>query len=1181
MSSDDDDYTPFRNRSTSTLPLVSATDILNDTPTSQGSITSQGSDEDNQIESSTRLLQCSIEGMTCESCKNLIEHVVSSEDGIFSVQVNLEQEQGEVVYDPNTINTQDICSLISSLGFEATQLTDSVSSNKATTDIAAPSQSPSRHSSSSSSSSSSPRPSSSSLANTHQAIIEIEGMTCSSCAATITSIVSSEPGIVSVESVNVALNRGEFLFDADTIGPQDVVDYIEGAGFSGRLLSSKPINQDDNDDDAPTEITLTVGGMTCASCVATIESVIGSEDGVLSIQVNLVLEKASIQFEPKVIGVRTLIELINELGFSASLPDGDGDTPHEKPLVRERRELIRLLKLSLFFTLPLFIMSVILTHIDAIDENFLQMELIAGCTVEVLIGWLLATPVHFVVGWKFHRGAYKALKNKSANMDVLVSLGTNIAYFYSVFAIAVGIFNSDFNVIVFFDTAAYLHTFILTGKLMECIAKGKTSEAIEKLMALRPDNAILLMKSNDSKIISSSSLSNTSSNDSKIISSSSLSNTSSNASKIISSSSHTSKWIEKNIPLKLIEIGDRLKVLPGSSIPADGELVYGESHVDESMITGEFMPVTKRPGDKVIGGTINQAGVFHMTVTQIGAGSGLSKIIKMIEDAQTKKAPIQAFADRISAIFVPVVLSIALLTFLVWWIVGALGFADSIIQEGSSPFLNALLFGISTVVIACPCALGLATPTAVMVGTGVGARNGIMIKGGPPLEQAYKIRSIIFDKTGTLTEGKPRVVETLLFNDQITLKQLYSVVAVAESQSEHPLAKAIVQHAIAQYCEKDVVQSVACEKIDVVVGKGILVELAYQEFLALSNIASSFFSSSFSSSSSSPSSLIISNNNHNASDDDDTQKKTVTVGVGNRSFLDKYGFLEHGIDAQQEQDWQQLENEGNTVVAVVIDARVCALIAIGDAIKREAFLTINRLREMNIKTLMVSGDNTRTARAIAKRLGVDEVHAEVLPEHKVEHVERERALLQDGEGNDDDVVAMVGDGINDAPALAAAGVGIAIGAGTDIAIEAADIILVKNDLRDVIAAIDLSRKTFKRIKLNYLWACLYNFAGIPLAAGVLAPFGIIIPPWMAGLAMAFSSVSVVVSSLLLKFYTKPELVLEGEEKQSKEKGEKEKRDTIQPLLLAANDNDDDDLPTIFRDNVDLEHIYVESSDNSE
>ncbi|MGO1470129.1 MAG: copper-translocating P-type ATPase [Tissierella sp.] len=597
-------------------------------------------------------------------------------------------------------------------------------------------------------------------------------------------------------------------------------------------------------------------------------------------------------------------------------------------------------------------------------------------------GWfqlILATPVQFIIGYRFYNGAYKALRGGGANMDVLIAMGTSAAYFYSVYNLFAGVHE------YYFEASATIITLILLGKTFEAVAKGKTSEAIKKLMGLQPKTATIFKDGQ-----------------------------------------------EKVIDIDDLNIGDIVVVKPGEKVPVDGVIVEGTSSLDESMITGESVPIDKEVDDKVIGATINKFGAFKFKATNIGKDTVLSQIIKLVEDAQGSKAPVQRLADKISGIFVPVVIGIALLTFLVFF----LGFKD---------FNTGLINAVAVLVIACPCALGLATPTAIMVGTGKGAENGILIKSGEHLERIHEMDTIIFDKTGTITKGEPEVTDVLSFNE-FDEDEILRIAASVEKASEHPLGQSIVK-----YGEEKLGSIVSAENFAAVPGKGLKADFEGKNIL-----------------------------------------------IGNRKLMN-----DNSIDIKdKESELAKLETEGKTAMLLSINSKLSGIIAVADTIKETSAKAIKELQDMGLTVYMITGDNERTAKAIADEVNVDNILADVLPENKAEKVE---ALKKEGKH-----VGMVGDGINDAPALAAANVGFAIGTGTDVAMEAADITLMRGDLEGVVTAIRLSHRTMKTIRQNLFWAFFYNSVGIPFSAlGFLNPM-------VAGAAMAFSSVSVVTNSLRLK-----------------------------------------------------------------
>eukprot|EP01119_Soliformovum_irregulare_P015408 TRINITY_DN4332_c0_g1_i1.p1 TRINITY_DN4332_c0_g1~~TRINITY_DN4332_c0_g1_i1.p1 ORF type:complete len:1017 (+),score=316.00 TRINITY_DN4332_c0_g1_i1:56-3106(+) len=842
-------------------------------------------------------------------------------------------------------------------------------------------------------------------------VLSVQGMTCAACVNTIESYVKSQKGVIRI-AVGLLAERAEVTFDPSSISDAQVAEAINDLGFQATIL----------DESQGSAITLQIEGMNCGSCEGKIERELMSMRGILSASVNEPLKIGKIRYDPDITGPRSIIDAIEALEqYTAKIapekPNIDGLLRIEE-LVRIRRDL----QIALVFTIPVFIIGMVIHWIPVINQLFMA-EILPGLNVSHFLLFVFTTPVQFGIGKRFYVNSYKTLKHGGANMDVLIALGTSAAYFYSILALIMSVSNpGDEEPAVFFDTSAMLISFILLGKYFETLAKGKTSEAIQKLMKLQPPTATLVVMDEQGNLIE-----------------------------------------EKEMELDLLQRGDILKVLPGAKIPTDGVVVQGVSQVDESMITGESLPQIKRAGDKLTGGTINNNGLLRMRATRVGNETGLSQIVRLVQNAQTAKAPIQAFADKIAASFVPCVVLLALITFFVWLLICTLHGIPAPIKE-TNPFIVSLLFGISVVVIACPCALGLATPTAIMVGTGIGATNGILIKGGATLEMAHRITAIIFDKTGTLTFGKPSVTEIELVDSKMTEKQFLRFVASAESGSEHPLANAVLERAKSMGIE-----ITPPSAFEAATGEGIICEVDKSSIL-----------------------------------------------VGNRRFMDRNNVK---ISDNIEIRMQQLEKEGATVIIAAINGNLSGIIGISDEVKPEAKPTIQMLKKMGIDSWMVTGDNERTAHSIATQLGIANTFAEVLPSQKAVKVAELKAKGY--------MVAMVGDGINDSPALAASDVGIAIGAGTDIAIEAAGMVLVKNDLRDVITAIDLSRKTFTRIKINYVWAMLYNLLGVPLAAGILVPIGLVLPPMIAGLAMAFSSVSVVASSLLLKRYKKPDVTIQS------------------------------------------------------
>ena len=725
------------------------------------------------------------------------------------------------------------------------------------------------------------------------------------------------------------------------------------------------------------QINLDISGMHCASCATLITNRLKKESGISYANVNLTTEKASVDFDESKTNENKIINLIESLGdYKAKIMNNDANS---KDYEREKREkqlkkLRNTFLFSLVFAIPAFLIGMVFMWIG-IEVPY------SG-----YILFLLATPVQFIVGWPIYTSAFNALKNKSANMDSLIAIGTSAAYFYSVYVIFFQPMENQY-----FEAAAILITFVILGRYLEAIAKGKTSEAIKKLMHLSPKIATVIRNKKEQKI-----------------------------------------------SIDEVVVGDIVIVKPGEKVPVDGIIIEGQSAIDESMITGESMPVEKNKNDLVIGATINKHGSFKFKATKVGANSTLAQIIKLIEDAQGKKAPIQRFADKISAYFVPAVIIIAVISFSIWYfIIG-------------QTFSFALIIAVSVLVIACPCALGLATPTAIMVGTGKGAEKGILIKGGDALETAHKLYAVVFDKTGTLTQGNPEVTD-IITTGKINENELLKLVASVEKNSEHPLAQAVVNKAKEKNIHLENVKN-----FKAIPGHGVEGTLKGKK-------------------------IIVS-------------KPEYAKNITNIRVI--------------EDDIIELEEDGKTVVVLIYNKKVYGCIAIADTIREDSIKTVKELQKEKIFVYMITGDNKRTANAIGKQLGINHVISEVLPQDKANEVKK---LQKKGK------VAMVGDGINDAPALAQADIGIAIGSGTDVAMETGNIVLMNNKTTDVAKAIKLSRITISKIKQNMFWALFYNSLGIPIAAGLLYPFtGWLLSPIIAGGAMALSSVSVVLNTLLMK-----------------------------------------------------------------
>ncbi len=802
--------------------------------------------------------------------------------------------------------------------------------------------------------------------------IPVGGMTCANCAMNIERSVKKLSGVKQAH-VNFAAEQAAISFDPQQLRLKDVVDKINRSGFSVGLST--------------TEIPVT--GMTCANCALSIERALNRNvPGVFSASVNFAAETALVQYVPSVSGIDDIVAAIQAAGYGAVVPDESGEEDAEQAARKaEIAEQTRKFVVGVIFSLPLFALSM------ARDFGLIGMWSHAPWVNWLF--WGLATPVQFYTGWDYYQGGLKSLRNRSANMDVLVAMGSSVAYVYSL-AVLFFPFLGDH---VYFETSAVIITLIKLGKMLESRTKGRTGGAIRKLIGLRPSTATIVENGS-----------------------------------------------EKEIPLTRVKKGDLVMVRPGERVPVDGVVLEGESAVDESMLSGEPLPVDKRSGDTVIGGTINGQGLLTFTATRVGKETALAQIIRLVQEAQGSKAPIQALADKVAAVFVPAIIALALIVFIIWWAL-------------SGQFVPAMIRLVAVLVIACPCALGLATPTAIMAGTGKGAENGILFKSSEALETATKLDTIVLDKTGTITEGKPKVVDLIPLPPHCeTPQDLLKLAASAEKGSEHPLGKAIVAHAADSGLEP----------------------LPAGEFKAAGGLG--------------------------------VQAKIngSLVRLGKpKWFASELGL---SIDGVQERI-SRIQSQGKTVMVVARDDNLCGLIAVADTVKAESKEAIRQLHDQDLRVVMLTGDNIETARTIAREVAIDEVFAEVKPDEKSSKV---KEIQLTGRR-----VGMVGDGINDAPALAQAEVGLAIGTGTDVAIETADVILSSGNLNGVSKAILLSRATMTTIKQNLFWAFGYNLILIPIAAGILFPFESLpnflrqLHPILAALAMAFSSVSVVSNSLRL------------------------------------------------------------------
>ncbi|XP_061745377.1 copper-transporting ATPase 2 isoform X2 [Nerophis ophidion] len=1013
-----------------------------------------------------------ITGMTCQSCVRSIEGGVSRMRGVHSVVVSLEDGKGTITFDPELTDPEQLRVAIEDMGFEASlEEPGSAVRNPEeprSRELCDPSDWRSSRKLGNGAGFLSPDSGRRSTTKGQKCYVSVTGMTCASCVANIERSLLKHKGIISV-LVSLMAGKAEVKYDADVIDAPDVARLIEDLGFGASLLEDNVVTHG--------KLDLTITGMTCASCTHNIESKLTATKGIFSASVALATNTAHVQFDPDVIGARDIIKIIQNLGFEASLKKAGikNNLGHTEEIQQWKNSFL----LSLVFGLPVVGLMIYMMVMDSQHQQHggsmpEEQNLLPGLSILNLAFFLLCTPVQIFGGRYFYVQAYRSLKHGSANMDVLIVLATSIAYIYSSVVLIVAMAEqARQSPVTFFDTPPMLFVFIALGRWLEHVAKSKTSAALAKLMSLQATDATVITLGPDHSIIS-----------------------------------------EEQVVVELVQRGDIVKVVPGGKFPVDGKVIEGSSMADESLITGEPMPVSKKVGSLVIAGSINAHGALLVEATHVGADTTLSQIVRLVEEAQTSKAPIQQFADRLSGYFVPFIVFVSLLTLVAWLAVGFVNF--DIVRDNFSGYNTniskaevivrfAFQASITVLSIACPCSLGLATPTAVMVGTGVGAQSGILIKGGEPLEMAHKINVVMFDKTGTITNGVPRVTRVLVLWEmaRMPLRQILAVVGTAEASSEHPVGIAVTKH-----CKEELSTDVLgyCQDFQAVPGCGISCRVSNVEHLLLQQSEERFLL---------PGTTMDESSLVDAAEIPNTGEiSCYSVLIGNREWMRRNG---HHVGADVDAAMSSHEVKGQTSILVAIDGVLCAMIAIADTVKAESALAVHTLSSMGIEVVMITGDNRRTAKAIAAQVGIRKVFAEVLPSHKVAKVQelQEQGLR----------VAMVGDGVNDSPALARADVGIAIGTGTDVAIEAADIVLIRNDLLDVVASVELSKRTVQRIRINFVFALIYNLVGIPIAAGVFMPAGLVLQPWMGSAAMAASSVSVVLSSLLLRLYKKTSVEL--------------------------------------------------------
>jgi Cu+-exporting ATPase len=1006
----------------------------------------------------TMVTTVAIQGMTCGACTSAVEGGFKDVPGVKHFSISLLSERAVIEHDPSFLTTESIREIIEDRGFDA----EIVESKKKEPEGGT-------------------APDGETATSTATTTVAIEGMTCGACTSAV------EQGFKNVDGVlrfNISLlaERAVITHDPAKLTAGKIAEIIEDRGFDAKILSTTFDSL--NPSSGTSTAQFKVYGNLDATAAEALEERLRALPGVSSAKLVLGTSRLTVSHFPNVTGLRAIVEAIESAGFNALVADNDDNTAQLESLAKTREitEWKRAFTISVSFAVPVLVISMILPMcLPALD--FGSMKIIPGLYLGDITCLVLTIPVQFGIGRRFYKSAWKSIKHGSPTMDVLVVLGTSCAFFFSVVAMLVSLFCPPHTrPSTIFDTSTMLISFITLGRWLENRAKGQTSRALSRLMSLAPSMATIYADPIAAEKAAEGWIADAKAEEPK-------QPLDGNAAE------------EKVIPTELIQVGDIVVLRPGDKIPADGVLVRGETYVDESMVTGEAMPVQKKKGSFLIGGTVNGHGRVDFRVTRAGRDTQLSQIVKLVQDAQTNRAPIQRLADILAGYFVPTILILGLVTFLVWMVLShILPHPPKIFLEEASggKIMVCVKLCISVIVFACPCALGLATPTAVMVGTGVGAENGILVKGGAALETTTKITQVVLDKTGTITYGKMSVANANIvspWKDTDWRRRVWwTIVGLAEMGSEHPIGKAVLRAAKTELgLGPDATLEGSVGDFSAAVGKGIS---AYVE----------------------PASAA--------------ERARYKVLIGNVIFLQQNSVHvpESAIEATELVSTARSgkTNAGTTNIFIAIDGAYAGHLCLSDTIKEGAAAAIAVLHRMGVKTAMVTGDQRGTALAVASAVGIhaDDVYAGVSPDQKQAII---RQLQASGS-----VVAMVGDGINDSPALATADVGIAMSSGTDVAMEAADVVLMRpNNLMDIPAALHLARTIFRRIKMNLAWACMYNAVGLPFAMGIFLPLGWHMHPMMAGAAMAASSVSVVVSSLCLKFWKRPGWMDEAE---AEEKG---------------------------------------------
>ncbi|KAL8983449.1 MAG: hypothetical protein Q9205_002310 [Flavoplaca limonia] len=1015
-----------------------------------------------------------VDGMTCASCESAVKGGLKGLDGVLTVEAYFNLSRAIVEHDPQKLSPESVREAIDDTGFDTEILsTDLLKSmhDQSVEDVTLPNDS-------------------------HLSVttLKVEGMTCGACESGIRGGFKDVPGLKSM-SISFLTGRADFEHDQVVLPPESIAEIIEDRGFDAAIVETKaslaheiPTILSEHSISQPSiirSVQLKVLGLTDTASAATLEDSLRSMPGITSVAVNfstLTSSRTTISYNSLDTGLRAVVEATENLGYNALIADVDDNNAQLESLAktREIREWKAAFLYSLSFAIPVFIISMVIPmFIPVLDFGPVQL-LIPGLHLGDVVCMLLTIPVQFGVGKRFYVSAFKSLSHRTPTMDVLVVLGTSAAFFFSVGAMVVSLLilpHSRPSTV--FDTSTMLITFITLGRWLENRAKGETSKALSELMSLAPSMATIYIDSAAAQRAAEEF------DDRSLLYEKKAEN---------GESPTRNAFAEKIVPTELIEVGDVVILRPGDKVPADGRVIRGQSFVNESMVTGEPMPISKKQGSPLLAGTVNGDGLLNFRVTRAGRDTQLSQIVKAVQEAQTSRAPIQRMADIVAGYFVPTIICLGVITFTIWMVLSHVLVKPPkifLMPESGGKLMVCLKLCISVIVFACPCALGLATPTAVMVGTGVGSKQGILIKGGATLETATKIRHIVFDKTGTLTMGKMSVAETKLeplWDANNWRRELWwSLVGLTELNSEHPVGKAILYAAKTELdIGSDSMIDGTVGDFQATVGKGVSAVVVPVSSIEQKRYHILIGSSSF-----------LTSQNVNLPPTTDPVPTTSTQGHPGKPV---------GAAA------------GTTQIFVAIDKVFTGSLFLSDIIKPSAYATVVALNRMNITSSLVTGDQMPTAIAVAEAVGIPKsnVHAGVSPDQKREIIKRLQAQ--------DMKVAMVGDGINDSPALATADVGIALCSGTDVAVEAADIVLMRpEDLLSVAASLSLSRSVFTRIKANLAWACLYNVIGLPFAMGfgLLLPGGFMMPPLAAGGAMAASSVSVTVSSLLLRLWRRP------------------------------------------------------------